>query len=305
MKKTLLIGSVALVVAMSSCLKDGGYTNTTQASTEALNIITSTADGTTTVSPTTYNYNFKDDSGTLTGAITTSSFVLNGSAVTLNIPETSYKTEPKYFLFNNPEGTVTGFGTYPINGAVIKLSPFANTPETFGISAPFRINLATVAQYAVATDYTIKTFPLNAIFYGETTTYYPSSDGMSSFKPGTEEGAGPMVYQLLLNIETNTAQVLIHNAKFAPPAPALGTVFLNNLSVEFSSAGVKVSGENVVPSVPEGEGFTDYPAFTFNKFALETTSADLTQCSINYTVATVFRGEVPTASYLNQNEQID
>lgn len=138
---------------------------------------------------------------------------------------------------------------------------------------------ALVLQYTVNSDYTVKTFPFDAVYPGKTTVYTKSTG--ESF---THDG---MAYRVLFNANFSKANVVFYNAKFAENMPFAITFVLEDLDVVFNKTGYAIvipEGERLIPLYVEGGKTTPFPAYQFTSFVLSTTSNDLTEVSIDYTV---------------------
>ncbi|MDE6010274.1 MAG: hypothetical protein K2F87_02345, partial [Muribaculaceae bacterium] len=105
-------------------------------------------------------------------------------------------------------------------------------------------------------------------------------------------------YGITFSDDMTTATVTIYNIKFAPQSPTMKAVILNNLTVTLGRHGYTVTGQDVIPEVPEGTTTTEYRNFPFKSFTLSTSNDLLTEASCAYIVeATIgertmtFRGE--------------
>ncbi|MDE6578156.1 MAG: hypothetical protein K2J82_12195 [Muribaculaceae bacterium] len=150
-----------------------------------------------------------------------------------------------------------------------------------------------VAEYEVEGEFDVVTFSTDMSFFGNTVTTYP----------GGRYENDKMIYRVFINLKNTTADVVIYNAKFAEPAPALSMIYLPNLSLTLKNGDYEIEGTSIVPKVPEGTGkdevLIDYANFTFNSFKLTTKSGTLmSEVSIDYQVATAFQGNF-TGKYVN------
>lgn len=94
----------------------------------------------------------------------------------------------------------------------------------------------------------------------------------------------------------------MYNAKFSdsPNEPTKAAIYVKNLPVVFSSTGMTISGEDVIPEVLDGSTTTPNERYVFNTINFKTTDANLTQCEISYEVAGMYYGNF-SGNYI-QNE---
>lgn len=144
---------------------------------------------------------------------------------------------------------------------------------------------ALVGHYRIGDKYSVRTFSDDSYYMGTTTTSFPGQDGSLVAYENKD-----MTYRVVIDVDKDKADVVIYNAKFAQAAPELAGIILFGLDVKWTGNGYSIEGENVVPQVIEGSGSTPNDKYTFNKFYFRTTNDNLTQASIEYTVANVFKG---------------
>ncbi|MDE6272287.1 MAG: hypothetical protein K2M31_04695 [Muribaculaceae bacterium] len=134
-------------------------------------------------------------------------------------------------------------------------------------------------------DALVKTFSMDPFFRGETTTTYTFGEADQTYK------TNDAVYRIHFSSDMASADVIIYNIKFAQqmPRPLQGVV-LKDLPVELGRNGYRINVENIVPEMLESGELTPYPAYTFDKFTIETSSEDMTQVACQYTVKGVFHG---------------
>lgn len=309
MKKIFTLGvpALALMLTAVSCSKDGDFKQTFKVGVNALNLITSVDDNSTFVNTSAYSFNIKNDNGTWSGSVSSSDIAINNSVINFQTEEVLDVAHSQFsFEFKNLTGTITGGMSQPLTSGYFFLTDLSYTPGAFNIVSKYPLQRqVTVSHYNIGNLYTVKTFQLETFFYGKTVTQYPNKEGVSvSFSPeDTDDGKkNPMIYQLSLDMENKTATVYIYNAKFAQESPKLTLVKLEDLTPDFSGGKVKVTGSNIVPQVVEGTSTTPFPLFTFNEFEFITTSADLVDCEIKYTVAEKYKGQF-TGSYIMKEKQ--
>lgn len=144
-----------------------------------------------------------------------------------------------------------------------------------------------VGKYKVGNLFEVVTCSTDMSFFGTTVTTYPPDNSYSTDK---------MVYRVFLDIKNQTADVVIYDAKFAEPAPALANVYLPSLKLTLKDGNYEVEGNDVVPMVPEGEGaqttLLPYPNFTFKSFKLSTIPGTLlSKVNVEYQVGAMFKGK--------------
>ena len=307
MKQIYLFGGLALMMGLTACNHDD-YNYQASGQSSAINIITNLEDQSTIVSQGTYNFSYKISSDNQVGSVSTSNLIIDNSTYSFETVETPYQNGGYYnlFYFSNPQSSSNN-----LSDDTFYITPYYYYPKQFMedtyFNNPYPLQAYyMIAQYTLDNKYKVKTFQPNTLFYGKTTTSYPGANGMEYFTPGSGENEKEMVYLLSIDIKTMKANVIIYNAKFAPPSPTLTQVHLKDLDVDFSNEMVRVTGENIIPLVPEGTTgeMTEYTSFPFNNFELKTTNNSLTKCKITYTVATRFNGMF-TGSYVAETKFTD
>lgn len=155
-----------------------------------------------------------------------------------------------------------------------------------GVTNEYGTSLGLFMQYDLGGATKVKTLPADITFGGSTVTSYPSEDGMQAYQNDD------IKYRIVFDMKSKKADVVLYDAKFAPPAPALKGLVLRGLDVTFTAdAGFKVSGTEIIPEAFEGpEAATPNPRYVFNSFELYSSSSDLTSAKCDYQVSQVFRG---------------
>ena len=286
MKKIYLLGSLAVLLGLSGC-KDNDYNYNYQFTVPTVNILTNVSDGTGVASKVTYDYEINDNSGTTTGTISSSAIVLGGSSYTLKTVTAPYQYNSFTVAFKNVTGSMTGNQTIPVSNGNFTFTTVVNNPLLLGLSISTQLpQQFAICQYKIGDEYTVKTFPEIAFYTGETTTQYPGADGMQ------ENSTKTIFYELSLNLAENKATIYMYNAKFSgmPQEPSKSQINIEGLNVDYSNGMVTVTGENIIPVVVEGNVSTPYENYIFNNIEFKTTSDDLSECQISYTVAGRFSG---------------
>lgn len=306
MKKIVLLSAMALTIGLSACQKDG-YTERTQTlSGSAINIISDLENETVYVSNGYYTFNLKITNDAMTATVASSELIADNRSLAFTSAEQTYKSLGTNVFMQNISATAGSTGMM-INDDVFEAlfyydktyNPYGyyyNTADageyTYSLNtyAPY----ITVAKYMIGDTYKVNTFPTNSFFQGTTTTSYPSAEGMTS----NETDA--ITYRVIMDIEHKTATMIIYNAKFSgsPAEPTKAAIIAKDLKVEFGVRDITITGENIVPLVVEGNSTTPNENYVFNNITFKTTNTLYTTASIDYTVATVFKGSF-SGSYIN------
>lgn len=307
MKKILLTGVVLSLIGFSSCLKDGKNEVTQSFTTSSLNIITSESTGEIVVAPGFYTYDLVVTD--LTGNIASSKVIFNNASLDFTSDDQTYKTNGSEIYFENAHSPSTTNSSVAMkNGNFVSLS-YTKNPEGYGYFVnenfagdyTYTIDnfstaavLRTVAKYYIGNDLRVNTFQTNTFFLGTTTTSYPSADGIQNY---TTEG---ITYRFQLNLEDSSATMLMYNAKFSASErePVKAVIIAEGLDLDFTPEGVKITGQNIVPGVVEGNQITPMESFTFNNIEFETTNDLYTEGTLDFTVAGIYQGHFE-GSYIN------
>ncbi len=144
-----------------------------------------------------------------------------------------------------------------------------------------------VSNYRLGNEYMVRTFICDAFYSGDTTTSY-IYDGQQSTNVSKNT-----VYRVIIDVQKSKAGIVIYKAKFSssPHEPLKEAIYLPDLDVKITSNGYVISGQDIVPLIPEGtsyypnpEGVTPMPAYTFKSFHMMTTNTWMTDVIMNYTV---------------------
>lgn len=283
MKKSLIFGCLGLILAMASCSKENDFTFTRPYSLKALNVITTLEDGTTTVSEGVYTFNLTVTNTGQHGTITASNVETDPDMpLTFTTNDKAYSTNSYYAYFTD----VTAPGV-KLNNANFLMTPYFYTPGNYDLISDvvFPSDIV-VAQYNIGESFLVRTFQENTFFVGQTNTTYPFTGGMQSYT--TDD----IYYMLKLNIEDNTADVILYNAKFTsvPQEPRKPRIDINGLSVTYSEDGITATGEDITPLMYEGGAGTPNENYIINNISFKTTDQRLSKCEITYKVAGMYNG---------------
>lgn len=293
MKKTVIAALSAGLLVLGSCTSDPSD-STQNMAYPTMNLISSLQNDDVFVSQCTYKFFLN---------ITKGKAVVSAENLTINNNNYSFSSQESPYTSTAYVGggwdvkvkDVAGFvGNEALNNTNFMISNLLygyNEVSVPGFSSAMNAIPAVLAQFSIGDEWRIRSFQADAFYVGKTVTSYPGENGMESF-----ENDG-MIYRIVIDTKENKANLAIYRAKFAPPAPELSAVVLNDLTVEWNKNGYVIKGEDVIPQVPEGTGLTPYPGFIFNNFEFQTTNDALTSADITYTVAGRFQGKF-SGSYL-------
>lgn len=153
-----------------------------------------------------------------------------------------------------------------------KQSSQPTVSNTFADYHPF-----VIATYNIGTAYSVATFQPDVTYRGVTTTTFEYQGQNQVYK--TKSGH----YRVVMDLDKLTADVVLYNVKFAEQAPAL-ILILKDLKINLERGGYVIEGTNFNPNQSDGNILTPNDSFPFESFKLRTTSEDLTNVSIEYTV---------------------
>lgn len=308
MKNLYLFGGAALLMALSACTKDGYQEITSTAVAQAISIITSEDDGSVVVTPGNYSFNITIKNYEGSGSVASPDLIANNTSLNFTTADQSYQSSGYDFFFQNVKATAGSTSMEINNDKFLAVYYYDEMYNQYGYYYdPTDIGKYTyilnnyppyiaVAKYNIGSAFRVNTFPLNPFFRGETVTTYPM--GVGTFTNDK------MVYRFIINKDKDTneftADLILYNARFAQEmGTTLTAILVPGLSVDFSSTGVSITGENIEPFVyGDGGQYTPYPNYVFNSFNFKTTDAYYTYAVIDYKVAGMFNGHFE-GSYLN------
>lgn len=217
--------------------------------------------------------------------------------MTLRTDNAPYESYGYDVIFKNLTGQVTGNMNYPVSGSLFYASPFYFYSNAQIGEYTYNYNqllYAGVIQYTMGNEYSVKTFPQHAFFFGETHTSYGASTNV------TDE----ILYRVDIYSENNEskARMIMYNAKFSdsPGEPTKTAILLEGLELSLSPNSIVITGDEITPKVFEAGGWTEYPTFVFDNISFTTTDPYLVKASINYKVAGIYSGSF-SGSYLEES----
>lgn len=145
----------------------------------------------------------------------------------------------------------------------------------------------TTMAFDVVGQYKVRAFPKSCYYGGTLVTTYPMGGAEKEYTSTTPQ------FGVKVNLASRTAEVTIHNVKFAAEMPiTLAVITLKDLKlVGDEEDGYKIVGTNIVPVVGQGASATPNPKFTFNEFEMHPTNTQMTMAEIDFTVANQYEGE--------------
>ncbi|MDE7159842.1 MAG: hypothetical protein K2O24_03220 [Muribaculaceae bacterium] len=190
------------------------------------------------------------------------------------------------FRWQSAEGNVAATGSVPVTGfkgLMTDVFYFNNMLDVPVLGPMLDTRLSrTVLSYNYNNLYKITTFYPDMMFSGETST--TASATAEPFKTSAPQ------YRVVIDWEKKKASMVIYQAQFDPHMPAMTALLLQNLDVEWTRSGYTITGENVTAGSVENGSVTPVPGFPFTEIKMTTTSADMTEATVEYTVAGRFHG---------------
>lgn len=300
MKKSLILGVALVGTLLASCDKDQSDSKMSFKIPTA-NLITSLDSGETYMNTSTYAFDLNLTKGL--AVIGCDNLVVNNNSLSFTTDEKTFLTNGYWIVVDNPTGTVTGNSTLQLKNSYFSANPYYNFNFTYvpGYVTQPTFERLVVSQYNLGDEYRVVTFNTDAFYMGETKTVYPSMDGSGTVNNYTST---EMTYRVVMNIQKQTADLIIYNAKFSASErePVKVAIIAKDLTVKLNNGAYTIEGSNIIPEVVEGGASTPYPNFIFNSINFTTTNSTLTECSISYEVAGMYKGSF-TGSYLAVDPQ--
>lgn len=302
MKKLLLFGGAAAMLAFSACTQDG-YTEVTQTIPgSAINIITNIEDGSVIVSQGAYEFHITARDNAFTGYIASPALIANNTSLEFTSDSQSCKYNGVEFYFNDLIATAGSTGMEINNSQITGTGAFVDkdnkrygyyydTTEIGDLTYKYYNYMETVARYFIGSKYRVNTFQQNTFFVGTTTTKYTMAGQEHRF---SNDG---ITYRFILDKEKDsdvyTATMVMYNAKFSDSErePLKVGIIAKGLNVDFTSDGITISGQDIIPDVYEAGSTTPYENFKFNNIVFKTTDEFYTEGYLKFLVAGIYEGE--------------
>lgn len=216
-----------------------------------------------------------------TAEVKTDNLNIDGKTLGFTTDEMKYSdlvSQVGYSRKFNGSGSINGGGVISdFSGVETTLFYYYPTaiPGVVGVTP---IDKQVILSYKVNDEYTVKTFPQDVYYGGETVTRF-NMMGQSQTFSNKEP-----IYRIYFANDMKTATVVIYNVKFAEQMPALKALVLKDLDVTYSSVGFTITGEDLVASYLDGEGLTKYEIYPFRSFKFISASTDLVKGECNFIV---------------------
>lgn len=293
MKKSTLFVAAAAMLAFASCSDTSGKLEESFGCPMLNLIVDRNDDGQAPViKPLTYAYHINYTDAVMD--ITVPNCILGDNSISFAIENATYKFGNLSFNVDRTSVPVTG-QTQPVSNFNSRLTSAINMPPS-GVMGDMAYSVRYDAVVSFNwNNYTVRSFPAEAVYAGTTRTTASGSDDFATKTP---------TYRFTINPNDMTARLIIYNGKFSdnPKMPALN-LRLDGLKVTPGVNGYTITGTEIVPqTLAEG---TPYPSFTFATLNFSTLSADLTSGKLEFSINSPF-GELAatfTGSYLYDSTQ--
>lgn len=209
---------------------------------------------------------------------------IDGQEFSFTTPETNTSGDSYSLIVNPMQFTAKNGQTVNLKSEFTTKYYYYNVSTNQAITNPAQTpGSRMIASISVDDKYVIRTFQKATFFAGTTVTTINGQNPYSN---------PDILYNVNLDLTNRTATVIFYNAKFAEPAPVISKMRLRNLVLEpDAQCGYRISGENVVPEVQEGDSWIPNTNYTFTSFSVTPASADLTKANIVYQVGNAYHGE--------------
>lgn len=291
MKKSLLMIPAATLLLLTSCANDDPTLVQTWGM-NAYNIITPVGEDAEAYAQN-GSYAFENDVYASTVKVGVNNLIINNvpykfttSALATTGNGYAFQFSAPYIYLENGSQiqSFSGLVTSLINGPAnlnIESIPGISGVSDFGRACAVTFEIPGVANVA--------SFPREAYYTGSTSTTYP----------GGENKSNDIAYRVILDMEKSKALMVIYGAKFAEAMPKL-TFILRDLDFKAVRGGYTLTGENLVPETADG---SLYPNFAFDNIKFSTTNKNLTDASIEFSVAGRFTGSFKGSYLINTDKQ--
>lgn len=273
--KLLTIPFLALSMGLTSCnLNTDEDNNYFTGNYSVVNLI-SPEDGAPFASKGDYLFTYYTYSENL--SITTKNLNLGYNTlnfVTAQLPYSLSIVGPQSGFVFSGSGSANGASVSNLSGYT---SSYVNLPPESLTDYPFYVYSPLVMKYTVNHDYTVRTFLADAIYNGNTSVTTQATGDVYKFDNA--------LYRVIFHEDFKKADVIIINAKFAENMPGAITCLIKDLDVTFNKNGYSIDAPGkVIPYNYESNGWTSMDTRPFTSFHLNTSSDDLTNITVNYTV---------------------
>lgn len=232
------------------------------------------------------------------------------ASISTNVPFTfddvkySFATDTvamKWNALNTPDGraevavisgvkaNVNGDPSLPLRNFMCEIAyfiyPNSNLPVIKDVPKVTTTPQSLLIDYNIGDRFSVKTFLKDTFYAGKTVTSYPGDNGALATYSNTE-----MFYRVILDVQKNTAKVVMYLARFSEKMPKSMNIVLDDLPVTWMKGGYMISATDIVPKVAEGSGLTENENYTFKTFSFRFDDSRLTTASISYNVKGIYQG---------------
>lgn len=303
MKKIYLLSGASVIMALSSCVKDGTYENNFTLPSPAISIITDLNTNEVTAVPGIYRFNvkFSDSGNSAYVSSPENDLIVNNTNLAFSTEPQAYTTSTGFdYFLKDAKATVGNYGWEINNANFLSANPIN---EDQGIKYGYYFDVEPIGQYTfnpqyqniaiakynIGDYYRVNTFPVESFFKGATTLSYSFAGVQKEYV--NEE----IAYRFSINFDKESkefkANLILYNARFAEEMPmALTAVLVEGLDVEFTSSGVKISGSDIIPSYFTNSQYLEMERYIFKSINFETTDSSYTFGKIDYQVGNDYFG---------------
>lgn len=285
MKKQIIFAALSAMMLATGCNKESESKQVFNLA--AYNLVTSSDPAVLPeVSGTPYQATFDIGRGKVKFGVT--NLIVGGQKLTFTTDPTTYQpynlnlgSGGDQNIFTTQAASAGTAGTYEIRNLKAQLTSAHYSPNlnlsAYPVSYPGELTL--VASYEIG-NYTVRTFWPDASFAGSMSTT------MGAAEPENFDG---VLFRTVMDLEKNTASVLMYNIKFSEKMPVQSCLLLKGLTLAFTNEGWVISGHDVIPSQIEGGTETPNPGFPFRNFEMKAVG-DLTVAEATFDVGAMFHG---------------
>lgn len=290
MKKQILFAAASAALLLASCDKEG--TNTQTFTTQSLNYITEVSptgapSGEVSIEAGIYKFGLDYNNSTvsmsaenLPSKVGVTSFSTQALAASQNsLMNITVDTKSTLMSDVSVDNLTMAYSAYQVPQEYSDIPGIANQTIPYG-------GLYVVTRYTIGGNYLVRTIWPDMLFSGTTNT---------SFNGTTFENKG-IGYRVILNSKDKKATLVIYDAQFAPQMQKMNLV-LENLAVDFQPNGIVISGTNVIAKYAEGGQLQENPNFPFDDIRFVIHGTNLTEATVDFSVAGRFYGSF-TGSYI-------
>lgn len=287
-RNQLLLCAIAAGSLLLGSCTGGADPTTASYGTTLVNVVENTTDGSTKLSYGAYEFVYNITDGVVQ---------LTASNVKCGNNQYSFKSsDMKYQEVTLTNGSVTRFSASDMPGSnssvsATNLSAEITTLYSYNPLQGYITNLW--RHYAITynvNDYSVRTIEQDSFYSGTTNTSYVYQDQHKEFS------TTDITYEIRLDVENNSADLYIYNAKFAEEQPyAISQMKLGGLTLVAENGSYTLTGTNIIPDVYESNAYTPNPKYVFNTISFRFTNEALTQGTLSFTCAGAYQASATLA----------